>query len=274
MAIIEYAAKSDIGRVRTNNEDHFAFDEKLGLYLVADGMGGHNSGEVASKMATDTVIRTFAQALERRNEPDRTQVIFGQNSPGLSDVANHLVSAIRLANQAIFEASQNYSQNYGMGTTLVSTLVLPQSYVIAWVGDSRIYLVRHNQIQQLSTDHSLVQEQVNRGLISADEAENSQFKNILTRALGTADTVEVDAAEIPAFDDDYIILCSDGLTKMVTDQQILKTVLDLKEPQEICTELLEAANQAGGRDNVTILMLHRKTENIWDKFLKAISKAS
>lgn len=273
MAIV-FGFKSDIGKVRTNNEDSFIIDEQSGLFIVADGMGGHNSGEVASRMACDIISKNLQMSLKRQAEPDRTQVMFGQTNPALSDTANRMVSAIRLANQVVFEASQSSPQNNGMGTTVVALLTLPSSYIIAWVGDSRIYLVRHNQLQQLTTDHSLVQEQINKGLITSEQAEKSEFKNILTRAIGAAATVEVDATEIPAFADDYLILCSDGLSRMVTDEQILETVRAYNDPQKISDTLVERANAAGGKDNVTAVVVGRQTEGIWGKFLKAVGKAN
>src|SRR3989339_248422 len=135
---IEFGAKSDQGRVRTNNEDSFAVYEKHGLFIVADGMGGHNSGEVASKMAVDIVGRNFGSLKERKEaNEDKTQIIYGQSNPAVSEPANQLSSSIKLANQAIFEASQAYPQNQGMGTTLVSVLTNGASHIIAWVGDSR-----------------------------------------------------------------------------------------------------------------------------------------
>jgi len=269
---IKFFAKSDLGRVRTNNEDSFLAEPQLGLFLVADGMGGHNSGEVASKMACEVIAGNLKTALERSKEDDGTRVMLGENNPGVSEPANILLSAVRLANRVIFEASRDYAKDHGMGTTLVALLVRDRSYVIAWVGDSRIYLVRHGQIQQLTTDHSLVQEQLSKGLISNEQAETSEFKNVLTRALGTAGDVEVDIAETPAFEDDYLILCSDGLTRMLPDQLILETVKRCADPESICVELVELANKAGGRDNVTALVVCNKSENFWKKFLRSVAK--
>src|SRR3989339_422032 len=265
---VTFCAKSDPGKVRTNNEDNFFTDPELGLFIVADGMGGHSSGEVASKMAKDVISANYKSALLKQRDTEHTQVMFGQNNPALSESANHLVSSIRIANQVIYESSQAYPQNQGMGTTVVSVLVKDKSYVVAWVGDSRVYLIRHNQIQQLSTDHSLVQEQVTKGLISADQAEKSEFKNILTRALGAAETVEIDAVETPAFDGDYILLCSDGLTRMLSDQKILEIIQKAQRPDAICEELISAANEAGGRDNVTAVIIENKSENVWSKLIK------
>ncbi|MHB9155977.1 MAG: Stp1/IreP family PP2C-type Ser/Thr phosphatase [Endomicrobiales bacterium] len=270
---IEYAAKSDVGKVRKNNEDSFAVDEKNGLFVVCDGMGGHNAGEVASRMACDLIIKNMRQTLELKQETDRTQVMFGQNNPRLSDPANRLVSSVRLANQVIYEASHTYSEKSGMGTTVVALLVMENSYVVAWVGDSRVYLVRHKQLQQLTTDHSLVQEQVSKGLMTSEQAENSEFKNILTRALGSAENVEADAVEIPAFDNDYLLLCSDGLTRMVPENKILEAIEGARNTQEAGERLVTLAVEAGGRDNVTVIVVNRKAEKIWNRIFKTVIKA-
>jgi protein phosphatase len=268
---IEFGAKSDVGKVRTNNEDSYAVTPDTGLFIVADGMGGHNSGEVASKMAVEVAGRNFSQAIARHEaEPDKTQVLFGNADPLLSETANYLVSSIHLANQVLTEASRSSKENQGMGTTFAAVVVGAAKYTVAWVGDSRVYLVRHNQLQQLSTDHSLVQEQVAKGLITPEQAETSEFKNILTRALGVADTVTPDTVEIEAFDDDYILLCSDGLTRMVPDQEILAIIREAAEPQAACDRLIERALQNGGRDNVTAVIVHRRQDGIWKKILKAV----
>ena len=269
---IQFSAKSDIGRVRTNNEDSFFADPDIGLFLVADGMGGHNSGEVASKMACEIISKNLKTALEKSPDADTTRVIFGENNPQVSEPANNLISAIRLANRVIFEASQNYTQNHGMGTTLVAALIRNKSYVISWVGDSRIYLVRHGQIQQLTTDHSLVQEQINRGIITNEQAEASEFKNILTRALGTAENVDAEIAETPTFVGDFLLLCTDGLTRMLPDSVILETVKKHNDPEAICDELIKLANDAGGRDNVTALVISNAPDNFWKKFLGSVAK--
>ncbi len=269
---IQFAAKSDTGKVRTNNEDSFFADPETGLYIVADGMGGHNSGEVASKMACEIISKNFKAALEKSKLPDKTMLIFGTRDPRLSEKENNLLSAVRLANRVIYEASVKYSKDQGMGTTVVAALISDAAYTISWVGDSRIYLIRHGQIQQLSTDHSLVQEQVSKGLISSEQAETSEFKNVLTRALGTAEDVVADVAETPVFEGDCLLLCSDGLTRMLPDQVILDTVKKNDDPENICAELIDLANKAGGKDNITALVISSGPDNFWKKFIKTIAK--
>jgi protein phosphatase len=251
---IEIGAKTDIGTVRTNNEDTYAVNEDIGLFIVADGMGGHNAGEVASKMASEIISRNMRQYIENK-----------------SNLTKNLSGSIELANEAIYEASRKYTQNQGMGTTVAALLEKEDSHIIGWVGDSRIYLVRHNTIQQISSDHSLVQEQVNKGLISQEDAKKSEYKNVLTRALGTNSTVQVDVAEIPAFDNDYLILCSDGLTGVVGEDQILKTIQEIKDSQQICDKLIETAKENGSRDNITVLVAYKKSKNILEKIKSIIS---
>ncbi|MFH1368365.1 MAG: Stp1/IreP family PP2C-type Ser/Thr phosphatase [Elusimicrobiota bacterium] len=267
---IEYGAKSDVGQVRKNNEDNYIIDEKTGLYIVCDGMGGHSSGEVASKLAIDVIAKNFSQSVQKQQNPDSTQVMFGESNPKISGTANRLVSSIRLANQVIFESSRNYPQNQGMGTTVVAVSAFENTFIISWVGDSRVYLIRSGRIQQMSIDHSLVQEQVSKGLITDSQAESSDYKNILTRALGAAEIVEVDTIEVPASEDDYLLLCSDGLTRMLTDEQMMNVFKKFENPQNICDNLIAQANQAGGRDNVTAIVVHKKSGNIWDKFIKVV----
>jgi serine/threonine protein phosphatase PrpC len=271
---LEYGAKTDLGQIRKNNEDNFYIDEKSDLFIVCDGMGGHNSGEVASKLAVDVISKNFTQSVDKQqNNPDATQVMFGENNPKISELANRLVSAIRLSNTVIFESSRNYPQNQGMGTTVVAVVSKGGTHTVSWVGDSRVYLVRHGQIQQLSVDHSLVQEQMNKGLITGSQAETSEYKNILTRALGAAENVEIDTLEIPSMEDDYVLLCTDGLTRMLPDDKLLEAVKKFERPQDICDNLIALANEAGGRDNVTAVVIHRKSENLWDKFIKAVGKS-
>lgn len=272
---IEFGAKTDVGQTRKNNEDNFAVNDQIKLFIVADGMGGHNSGEVASKMAAEVINNNLKRSIERQNKTDGTQVIYGESNPDFSENANQLASAIRLANQVIYESSRTHPQNQGMGTTVVSVFVdeKKNSYIVGWVGDSRVYLIRHNNIQQLTTDHSLVQEQISRGLISSDQAEASDYKNILTRALGSNESVDVDIVEIPSMPEDFLILCSDGLTRMISDEKILEIVNNNtgKNPQEICDNLIKLANDSGGKDNVTAVCIHNKSQNIWDKFIKKVS---
>ncbi len=269
---ISCGAVSDRGRVRANNEDHFLVDEKNNIFIIADGMGGHRSGEVASKMACDVIAKNLATVLQQKADGNGETMVFGGNDPALSEVANFAVSSIKIANEVIYEASVSYSQNKGMGTTLVLTLYLNNSYIICWVGDSRAYLVRQGQLSQLTRDHSVVQEQIDKGLITAQQAESSEYKNVLTRALGTDTNVVPGLVEKEAAGGDFVLLCTDGLTKMLSDEQILAHFNDDTTPQSIADQLVAAANEAGGRDNVSAIVLHVQGTTVWDKLINSIRK--
>jgi protein phosphatase len=253
-------AKTDRGIIREINEDNFCVDEDIGLVAVADGLGGHASGEVASKMAID-VIRDYINRTEKTNEP-----LIGSYNKEYSGTANRLASAIRLANKAIYEAAQGNSQWQGMGTTISAALLKGNKLSIAHVGDSRIYLARANQIEQLTDDHTLVYEQVRMGLITKEYAEKSNIKNILTNALGIAPDVVVDVDELTLSDGDILILCTDGLNSMVPDSDILSVVTSVDNPSEACERLVEMANNNGGKDNITVITAYIYKKN-WLSFL-------
>lgn len=240
-------ARTDIGLIRHNNEDNYYIDVPSGLLVVADGMGGHASGEVASRMATD-VIRDYFNNLHEGRAP-----IVGEYREDYSEVTNRIGSAIRLANMAVFQASQSDPKLQGMGTTIVAVMVDGNRMSIAHVGDSRVYLVRAGGIEQLTDDHSIVYEQVKRELITKEEAQKSDMKNILTRAVGIAADVEVDFNELTLAQGDILILCSDGLSTMVSDDRILSVVISTENPAEACEKLVDMAKKNGGNDNITVV---------------------
>lgn len=247
---ISAAAKTDTGLVRQNNEDHYHADVDLGLFVVADGMGGHASGEVASKMAVD-IIRDSVKGADSGRP-----LQLGVYRSDCSETTNRLGSSIRLANMAIYEASGKNAQLQGMGTTVAAARVDGSRLSIAHVGDSRIYLIRAGNIEQLTDDHSIVSEQVKRELITREEAAQSEMKNILTRALGVRAEVEVDMDEISLAPNDILLLCSDGLTGMVNDETLLSEVTATDDPAEACEQLIRLANRNGGRDNITVVVVH------------------
>lgn len=243
--------KTDVGMKRSKNEDSFGIDRQLGLFIVADGMGGHAAGEIASKMAID-VIMDYIKRTVATNEPYLT----GFNNR-YSRAGNRLSSAIILANQLISDTATNREGWQGMGTTLVVAW-MPDPNVprlsVAHVGDSRAYLLRHGALKQLTTDHSLVEEQIQRGFISKEEANLSSIKNMITKALGFRERVEADVSEIELEPGDKLLLCSDGLNGMLTDKQIL-TILKLTGNLETtCQQLISAANAKGGKDNITAII--------------------
>lgn len=246
---LEVYGKTDPGRVRKNNEDNLLVDEELGLFIVADGMGGHSAGEVASKMAVDVVRDTFRRFIVDGGSAK----IVGKVNPKFNERTNQLASCVRLSNQFIYESARSKPQHQGMGTTIDCFFVHKNKVSISHIGDSRIYLVRDGKLSQVTDDHSLVADQVRQGILKQDEAEKSHLKNILTRALGVDENVEVDMTELDARDKDMLIACTDGLNKMVSDEEILKTVFAMKTPKMITEHLIDLANAAGGVDNTTVI---------------------
>jgi serine/threonine protein phosphatase PrpC len=244
---INAAAATDVGLVRQNNEDNYYLDEAMGLFVVADGMGGHASGEVASKMTVDIIRDCF-------KGPGKDKPLqVGPYRKDLSAVTNRLASAIRLANMAVYEASTSHGELQGMGTTVAAAQIAGNRLSLAHIGDSRIYLIRAGNIEQLTDDHSVVYEQIKRELITKEDAVRSEMRNILTRALGTTDDVEVDLEEMSLASGDMLILCSDGLTGMVDDDAILAVATAGVDPAAVCKELIAMANANGGKDNITVV---------------------
>lgn len=235
---LEIAGDTDPGCVRANNEDSFSVDEELGLLVVADGMGGHNSGEVASALATGT-IRDIAQQMLR--------------GPAKAP-AESLEACVRHANQMIFEKGRALPKDSGMGTTVVAALCDGKTLTVAHVGDSRLYLFRRGELIQLTEDHSLVGDQVKRGLITPEQASRSSLQNILTRALGAEEDVKVDVAEHPVMAGDVVLLASDGLSKMLTDAQIAEVCAREPQPRRLVEELIKRSRDAGGSDNITVVV--------------------
>jgi serine/threonine protein phosphatase PrpC len=263
---VEVAGKTDVGCVRANNEDNFGYDRRYGIYTVCDGMGGQAAGEVASKLAVDTVLMYFRQAGATNTYPS-----VGKSFEGVSDRAAALASAIHLANQAIHEAANAHMGRAGMGSTITAVLVKDKFFSIAHVGDSRIYLLRPQlgSIQQLTQDHSLVMEQVRRGLLTLEEAQKSEMQNIIIRALGPDESVQPDLDDLMAQSGDVLLLASDGLTRHVPDDMILNVVRTSPSLQVACDDLIRAAKDAGGHDNITCLLL-RFVEQPWFKRLFSI----
>ena len=247
---IQVAGRTDVGCVRKNNEDNFGFDARLGIFVVCDGMGGAAAGEVASKLAVDTVLTYFREAARSNFFP-----VIGQAMEGVSERANALASAIQMANTAIFETGAKQAAHQGMGSTVVAVLARGNFISIGHVGDSRIYLVRHGAIQQLTNDHSLVMEQVRRGLITREQAERSEMQNIIIRALGSEDTVKPDVEDMVALPGDVMLLASDGLTKHVKDEWMLGIVREAPSLDQACNDLIDAAKAHGGDDNITCVLV-------------------
>jgi protein phosphatase len=255
--LIDAIARTDLGRVRKNNEDAFRIEPALDLYVLSDGMGGQAHGEVASGMAIETIVEHCREA---RNDPDIT--LFGNSRPDLCERSNRLMSAVRMANRRIFDAATQNPAQDGMGATIVAAWLDDRRMSLVHVGDSRAYLLRGGSLEQLTADHSLVAEHVRRGTMTPQEAENSQLQNILVRALGTQEQVEVDADEQMLLDGDTILLCSDGLTHMVTDPEIASILSTVEPAQAAADRLIQVANDNGGMDNVTVIVIRALPEAV------------
>lgn len=246
-----FAARTDLGLKRKVNEDSFYAHPRLGLFMVLDGIGGHQAGEVASKLGVTTIAESV-----RHNLNAHAPGQMGEYDENLSWEANVLKESFLRANSVIHEAAHSRPEYLGMGTTAVCLLTGRKTVSIAHVGDSRIYLIRNNAIERLTTDHSLVMEQVRRGIITKEEAEKSEMRNIITRALGADEKVEPTLDELMTFEGDYFLLASDGLTDLVADEEILEVVW--KNRAHLgrgCQTLIDKANERGGKDNITTILL-------------------
>ena len=246
---LKACGKTDKGLCRSTNEDHFSIFEKPMVLIVADGMGGHAAGEIASQIAIDT---TFEQIKKFYTSAQKVFEVFDSK---LLEEAMQLSAAIRAANQAIFLAAQDNKAWRGMGSTIAAVWFTSlERALIAHVGDSRVYLFRDKTIHQLTKDHSIIGEQIRQGLITQGEARNSWIKNFITRALGQRQEVEVDVSELSIQWGDILLLCTDGLNSMVSDEEILAIVSQEKELTEKCDMLIELANQNGGWDNLAVIL--------------------
>ena len=243
------AGLTDVGRKRDHNEDSYLIDDDLQLYVVADGMGGHAGGGTASRIAVETIDRELRTARQSDDNPFRSDVPL-QDSP-LPDVIRN---AVESACQAIFSAAQDDPRLAGMGTTVIALLVKGDQAFFAHVGDSRAYLVRGSLIQQISEDHSLVNEQIKAGMITPEEAKHSRYKNIITRSVGFEEDVQVDVMGLTLQPEDTFILCSDGLANMVDDEEI-RQVVEATPLERAPQKLVDLANDRGGDDNITVIVV-------------------
>jgi len=248
---------SDVGLQREGNEDAFAVQSSLGLYIVADGMGGHLAGEVASRVAVEIITKGFQRWMETDTPEDE---LFGYPDTSLSKVGNYLLSSIRLANRVIYEMATEYEQYNGMGTTIVALLVKPGLIVAANVGDSRMYMVRDGRIEKMSKDHTIVSEHIEMGVMTEEEAVRSPLRHILTRNLGSAEHVDAEVFEIVPSGSDRFILCTDGLTDLANDKEILGVAQKERDPELLCSNLIDLALQRGGHDNTTVVSVFLEDE--------------
>lgn len=245
---------TDVGLRRERNEDAYFVDDTLQLYIVADGMGGHVGGGLASKMAVATITDTIRQLAA---DPDATVDESGFSLQG-TDPASILRFAVQSASRAIFRRSVKEPELKGMGTTAVVVWIRGTTAYVANVGDSRCYLMRRDKIRQVTIDHSLVGEQMRAGILSEQDARVHRLKNIITRSVGFQDVVEVDIEELSLRSQDRFLLCSDGLTNMVPNEALME--ISLKHaPAQAGQRLIDVANESGGEDNITLVLVTVET---------------
>ncbi len=241
---------SDTGRIREHNEDTIGTDSDIGLVVLADGMGGYKAGEVASGIAVRTVMTLLKEAVERED------LTLRDPASDLSRPGILLRDAINRANKIIYQTARTQPNCEGMGTTVVAGLFFDDKLTVAHVGDSRLYCQRAGELRQVTQDHSLLQELVARGFYTPEEAQRAASKNYVTRALGVEPTVEVDVTEVPVLKDDLFLLCSDGLSDMIEDEDIHLTISTFGGNLEtLARQLVLLSNENGGRDNVSIVVV-------------------
>ena len=239
---------TDVGRKRSHNEDSIASDSELGVAILADGMGGYKAGEVASQLAVQMVMDDLRAGLRDAGE--------GDESTGFSHESMVLKSAIEKANEAIFRTAQNQPQCQGMGTTLVSAAFYDDRMAIAHVGDSRLYRLRADNLEQLTSDHSLLQELVDKGFYTPEEAKQSLNKNLVTRAVGIELEVSPDLQEEIVLPGDIYLLCSDGLSDLVSDEEMHLTLNRYSANlADAAKALVQLANDHGGKDNISVILV-------------------
>jgi len=246
---LEMVMRTDPGMIRSHNEDAIYADAGLGVAILADGMGGYNAGEVASGLATTRLAEDIAGII---NSPEVLQ-------RGLSDasaVGAHIVNEVKGANLAIFNAAQSCSRYAGMGTTLVVAWFYDNRMCVAHVGDSRLYRLRGDDFEQLTRDHSLLQEQLDSGIITAEQARYADNRNLVTRALGVDPEVDVEVHDYDVRPGDIVLLCSDGLNDMIEDHDIAATLMTLGSNLALAADqLVHLSNANGGRDNVSVILV-------------------
>jgi len=244
---LEFFSALDTGRARSNNEDAVRIDERFALAVLADGMGGYNAGEVASAMTVDCVCEDVARWLAEERAPRDEE-----------EIRQALMASAQRANRAVFDASQDRAEYAGMGTTLVAALFNEDRVWVGHVGDSRAYRLRGGRLEQLSRDHSLLQEQIDAGLLTPEEAVYSMNRNLVTRAVGVEPDVELEVVGHELRAGDVVLLCSDGLSDMLPDAAIAQVMRASDSLEMTAQALIAAANAAGGRDNISVVLVRAK----------------
>jgi PPM family protein phosphatase len=244
---IAFGARTDTGCVRQNNEDAYGLAPDLSLFVLSDGMGGLTCGEIASSLAVDTII-TYCREAESHQPA-------AEDGSEISCISEHLAEAVRRANQAVYQLAEHDPSGKQMGATVVAVRFSGERMSIAHIGDSRVYRLRGDDFEQLTDDHSFVEEQVRLGRMTRREAGTSTMQNVLVRALGVDSDVEVDVSEELVSDNDTVLLCSDGLTRELTDDQIAAVLRETDRPETAASHLVDFAKRAGGADNITAIVL-------------------
>jgi len=262
---LRVAAGTDTGRVRALNEDVYVLRPEQGLFVVCDGMGGAPAGEVASQVAVETIFEQLDAAGED------AAIASPQDGCGYLPQTNRLAEAVRRSNQVIYQQGRNDPRQAEMGTTVVGAWVTQHIASLAHVGDSRAYLWHDHDLELLTRDHSLVEAQVCAGLLDREQSLQSDQQNILLQVLGGAPDVDVELAEVPVQPGDYLLLCSDGLTRMVPERTLAQAIGELRDPQRICDYLIDAANRNGGADNITVVVV-QVIDRWWRRFAKRWSR--
>ena len=264
MVVIESKGISDVGKKRTGNEDAMFLDDSMNLYVVADGMGGHQAGEVASAIVVETIRDYMKQFIQINGVTEELE----DTDESISRRANRLVSSINLANKCVYELSQKNESYEGMGSTVSAVLFTDESLIAVNVGDSPIYLIHKDEIELISVPHTVLAEQT---AIDPDRAKNlaPRFAHMLTRAVGIEETIRPDVCETPYFEGDILVLSSDGLSDKVAPEEILKTV-GKEQAHKACMALVDLANERGGDDNITVIVLKvkdKKNQKGWFAWL-------
>lgn len=250
MMKLRAAGLSHVGMKRTHNEDALCLLSEYSLYIVADGMGGHSSGEVASRMAVETISNFFK--MTTRDEESTWPF---KEEKNLRYDENRLVAGIKWSNRRIYEAASREPKYKGMGTTIVTAFFTQGGAYLGHVGDSRGYRIRDGRIEQITEDHSLLNDYIKANKLTPEEIENFPHKNVIVRALGMKELVQVDVNRLDPRPGDYYLLCSDGLSGMISDDTILDVVLSTKDVKAACKIMVDKANEAGGTDNVTLSLI-------------------
>ena len=250
LQLMEWAVLSDIGTTRQTNEDSYLVDPEKQLYIVADGMGGQAAGAVASKLA----VSEISNFIENAEKPSELTWPFGYND-SLPHPHNVLKTAILLANSRVLQKAEQMEKDLKIGTTLIAVWVQQRTAHYSHAGDSRLYLLRKGELTQVTEDHTLVQEQLNRGIITQEEMEDHALRHVITRSIGGRENVEVEVEELPLAIGDQLLLCSDGLSSSLGNEDISRILQAEADLEIACAQLIRSALEAGSRDNITAVLL-------------------